>query len=213
MLLIIILILRLIVLLIVHLHLLLIVSLFCTSASFIFFTPFRLSLHKFIFFSNDFKWLLNFLSRLLSYPFLMALIFRIFAATFLIRWLHLLNRFSGVSHSCEAFLSRLIWSLIIFFGIRVCLIIWCFFLFLLLISRCSKCLMGCTRLLSFLLWFLRFFLWSLILAKIVVKLVIIFFRICILLWSTLSSRCLHRSWLWSFFCRSQLLCFWWRFLW
>ena len=84
MLLIIILILRLIVLLIVHLHLLLVVSFFCASTSFIIFTPFRLSLHEFIFFSNDFKWLLNFLSRWLSYSFLMALILRIFATTFLI---------------------------------------------------------------------------------------------------------------------------------
>ena len=84
MLLIIILILRLIVLLIVHLHLLLIVSLFCASASFIFFTSFRLGLHEFIFFSDDFEWLLNFLSWLLCYSFLMAFILRIFSTTFLI---------------------------------------------------------------------------------------------------------------------------------
>ena len=83
-LLIIILILGLIVLLIVHLHLLLVMSFLFASTPFVFFTPFRLGLHEFIFFSDDFEWLLNFLSRLLSYPFLMSLIFRIFGTTFLI---------------------------------------------------------------------------------------------------------------------------------
>ena len=213
MLLIIILILRLIVLLIVHLHLLLIMCFFLASASLIFSLPIWLGLHEFIFFSDDFKWLLNFLSRLLSYALLMTFVFRIFATTLFICWFHFFNWFCGVGHSCETLLSRLIWALVILLGIRVCLIIWLLLLFLLLDSRSSKGFMGCTRLLPFFFWFLGFLVRSLILTKVVVKLIIIFFRICILLWSTLSSWCLHRRWLWSFFSGSQLLCFGWRFLW